>query len=280
MSRFPVLDDHAYVSYLQPLSFLGANQTTHLAEIRFPVQTAPIVSVVKILSPSLLTVCNEAISWLFLRAAGFPAPKNAALLALTEKKAKAILGSKMIHKELVDHGHVVAWASQKLDFSSIRALFSGTKADSKWLKLLATVQGAQIAAFDEVFLNRDRNTGNVLYTGKDLCVPIDHEHIFDYQDWIASDLSVSDRSESDTLILLKNAVKRGQFQGGAYEDVLGRMVHFSHTHQNALDACRLQILHLLEDTFPNQHEVMGERVLSFVAERTSQGWMESKLGLV
>lgn len=280
MSSFPLLDDSAYVSYVERLSCWGANQTTHLAEIRYPVQSAPIVSVVKILSPSMLNVCNEAVAWLFLRAAGFSAPKNAAIVKLSEKKAKAILGTKLVTKDLVSNGYVVAWASKQLDFSSIKALFAGTRADAEWLKVLQTLHGAQIAAFDEVFLNRDRNTGNVLFSGKDTCIPIDHEHVFDYQDWIRSDLNVSPNAESDTLSFLKTSFKKGVLQVDAFQEVMNRMVHYSHNHQIALEACKDQVFQLLEATFPEEFEEMSDRIFSFVAERTAQHWMETKLGIV
>jgi len=280
MSSFPLLDDSAYVSYVQRLSGWGANQTTHLAEIRYPVQSAPIVSVVKLLSPSLLNVCNEAVSWLFLRAAGFAAPKNAAILVLTEKKAKAILGTRLITKDLVHNGYVVAWASKQLDFSSIKAFFAGSRADAEWLKVLQTLHGAQIAAFDEVFLNRDRNTGNVLFSGKGECIPIDHEHVFDYQDWIRSDLNVSQDAESDTLCFLKNSARKGTLEKNAFQDVMSKMVHYSHDHQVALEASKQQVLQLLEKTFPEDFELISERIFAFVAERTAKHWMENKLGIV
>lgn len=46
---FPLLGDAAYVTYVGALAHRGANPTTHLAEVRYPVQTAPVVSVVKLL---------------------------------------------------------------------------------------------------------------------------------------------------------------------------------------------------------------------------------------
>lgn len=40
--------------------------------------------------------CNEAISWLFLRAAGLSAPKHAAILVLSQDKAVQVLGRKSV----------------------------------------------------------------------------------------------------------------------------------------------------------------------------------------
>lgn len=278
-SEFPLLDDRAYVSYIQRLDSIGANPTTHIAEIRYPVQTAPILSVVKFLDPNCLAASNEAIAWLFLRAAGFAAPRNAAILALSAKKAREVVGRKVFDESLVTQDHVIAWASQKLDFRSIKAYFAGSRADAEWVGLLKTLHGAQIAAFDEVFLNADRNTGNVLYVGRDSCIPIDHEQIFDRHDWIGGEIPATQR-DSDSLRVIKRAYEGGMLGVTAFNDIKNKMVHYAQQHGPALEACKEQISILVAKVFNANAEALEERVLRFVSERTTEHWMETRLGVV
>lgn len=163
---FPLLGDSHYGAFVGPLSHRGgANPSTHIATVRYPVQTAPIISVVKLMPADGLRACNEALAWLFLRANGVRVARNAAILSLTEAKAVKVLGRKLVPKTLVHDKHVLAWAAQQFDYRSIQALFSGSMADERWLDMLQTVEGAAIAAFDETFLNVDRNPGNVLCFG-------------------------------------------------------------------------------------------------------------------
>ncbi len=276
---FPLLGDAAYVTYVGALAHRGANPTTHLAEVRYPVQTAPVVSVVKLLDPNGLCACNEAMAWLFLRAAGVPAPRHAAILTLSEAKAIKALGKKTIHPELVHQGFVLAWASKKLDFSSIKALFAGTAGADRWLTALCTAEGLAIAAFDEVFLNIDRNPGNVLYISKDSFVPIDHELCFGMQDWTRNNLA-HHPADGDSLRRLRQAQAGGTMARATFEQALNRMAYHAESHAQALRACRGQITQLLQQIYPQQADEMSTRVLSFIAERTAQQWIKDRLGVI
>lgn len=276
---FPLLGDAAYVTYVGPLAHRGANPTTHLAEVRYPVQTAPVVSVVKLLNPDGLCACNEAMAWLFLRAAGVPTPRHAAILTMSEAKAIKVLGKKTIHTGLVHQGFVLAWASKKLDFFSIKALFAGSAGADRWLDALRTAEGLAIAAFDEVFLNIDRHPGNVLYISKDSFVPIDHELCFGMQDWTRHDLS-HHLSDGDSLRRLKQAQAGGNLARAAFEQALNRMAHHAEAHGQALAACKGQIAQLLQQVYPEHADAMSTRVLSFIAERTAQQWIKDRLGVI
>lgn len=276
---FPLLGDPDYITYVGALSHRGANATSHLAEIRYPVQKAPIISVVKLLHPSGLAACNEAMAWLFLRAAGVPAPRNAALVTLSEAKAVKILGRRAIDPAIVHEGHVLAWAAKKLEFGSIRALFAGTKGDARWLAVLRTLEGAAIAAFDEAFLNIDRNIGNVLFIGKDACVPIDHEQAFGMQDWVNGEL-LHLPQDGDSLRALKAARAGGKLSLSAFNETLNRMVFHAEKHGDALQACSAHIADLLDRVYADRAEEMTGRVLSFVAARTAQQWVKERLGVL
>ena len=275
-----MLGHTAYGTYLGPLSHKGgANKTTHLAEIRYPVQAAPIASVVKLMPPDGLAACNEALAWLFLRAGGFSAPTNAAILVLPEAKIVEILGRKLVPKQWVHQGKVVAWAARQLDFKSIQAVFAGTNADAKWLEVLRTVEGAAIAAFDEAFLNIDRNTGNMLFVSNSNCVPIDHELCFATQNWLAGELHHLDM-DGDSLRVLRAAVLGGKVPANELHTAYNRMVFHAQKHAEALQACEAHMQTLLETLYPSQASELAPRVLSFVTERTALRWMEERLGVV
>src|SRR5256885_11690158 len=77
MSSFPVLSDHDYLNFVGAIRHRGANESTHVAEVRYPVQRAGVTSVVKLMRPDGIGLCNEAIAWLFLRAIGLPVPQHA-----------------------------------------------------------------------------------------------------------------------------------------------------------------------------------------------------------
>ena len=279
MAQFPVLNESAYVSHIGPLLHRGANPSTHLAEVRYPVQSAPVISVVKLMHPDGLSACNEAISWLFLRAAGINAPKHAAILVLSQAKAVQVLGRGCVPADWVSCGHVLAWASQKLDFGSIQAVFAGTEADAKWLGVLRSSKGAAIAAFDEMFFNIDRNTGNVLFTRSGSCVPIDHEMVFGQQNWLHADLQHA-ATPSDSLRVLRRAHAGGKLSTSDYNQVCSHMVLLAQQHESALTACQDEIRQLLANVYPKQADELASRILTFVGERAAQQWLQDRLGVI
>lgn len=278
MSAFPILVDADYLGYLAPIDHRGANASTHIADIRYPVQRAPVKSVVKLLPPGGLQACNEAISWLVLRAIGVPSPKMAALLLLSEKKAKAVLSSRVVSKEFVHDGYVMAWAAQWQDSRSIRALFAGSQADDKWLSVLKTEVGAQLAAFDEWLHNRDRNTGNVLYAGDGSCMAIDHEQVFNFQNWHTSDLEHV-VEYGDSLRVLDRAQRGNKLRPDEWKRITNAMIHHSQGHSEALNACRKQVEDLLFRLYQAElGTTFAERILKFISVRCTDQWMQQRVG--
>lgn len=278
MSTFPILSDNNYLSYIGALAHRGANPSTHLAEVRYPVQRTGVLSVVKLMPPDGVGVCNEAVAWLLLRAIGLPSPKQAGIFVMSESKLKAVLGRRAVPDEWVSQGHVLAWASQKLDFPSIRALFTGTAADAKWLELLRTTTGAGIAAFDELLHNHDRNTGNVLFHGKGSCVPIDHEQVFAMQNWIAGELQHLVEN-GDSLRVLMRAHRGRKLSSDEWKSVTNAMIAQSHEHAGALDVCASQISELLGKLFSTTDgTAYANRILSFISARCTDDWMQQRVG--
>lgn len=280
MAAFPVLNEAAYVDFLGHLRHRGANATTHLALIRYPVQAAPMASIVKYMPADGLKACNEALAWLFLRAAGVRTPPHAALLVLSEAKARRVLGRRAPLPEcLVSSGMVLAWASQQQPAISIRALFQGTAADDRWLKALCTFEGAAVAAFDEAFLNMDRNTGNVLYASPEQFFAIDHEQLFGLHDWVQS-APRSSTINSDSLRTLSAGAAQRRITTQQHENALSRMVAAAQRHGPALRACQGQMIDLLIQLYPARGADVAAGVLSFAAERTLEHWMSERLGVV
>lgn len=277
--RFPVLGSSSYLTYVGPLTNLGANPSTHLADVRYAAHGAPVISVVKLLPADGLKACNEALAWLFLRAAGVSCPKNAAIMTLSEAKAVKVLGRKCVPHHFVQDGLVMAWAAQKLEFKSIQALFAGTQADTHWLGVLRTVNGAAIAAFDEAFLNIDRNTGNILFTSASSCVPIDHEMTFGTQNWLTGALAHLPK-DGDSLRTLINATASGKMSMTELNTVYNRMAFHAQKHSQALQDCSTQMAQLISKVYPKQAKELTSRVLSFITERTALVWMEERLGVV
>lgn len=277
---FPILSDQHYTSYVGPLTHKGgANPSTHIATVRYPVQTAPIISVVKLLPADGLRACNEALAWLFLRSAGVRVPRNAALLSLTEAKAVQVLGRKLVPASLVHDKHVLAWAAQQFDFKSIQALFGGSASNERWLAMLQTVEGAAIAAFDETFLNIDRNPGNVLYANPDAGIAIDHELCFGSQNWLKGNLSHL-AMDGDSLRTVRRAVSGNKLSRTTMGEIFNAMVLHGQRHGEALRACESHLADFLGRVYPSDAHQLCPRVLSFVAERTAQRWMEERLGVL
>lgn len=276
--RFPLLGDAAYMGYTGEIRLRGTNVSSHLAEIRYPNQQKPVVSVVKFLPPDGLLACNEAIAWLFLRAAGIPCPPNAALLSLTQNRAAQAAGAATA-KRYAHQGYVLAWATQALDFKAVAALFAGTAADAEWSKMIRSTQGAAIAAFDEALLNTDRNNGNLLVAGPGRCIPIDHEGILARHAWLETDIPRS-RLQSDTVRRIHGDYRKGMMSADAYRHLCSQIVVSAEAHAGALTACDSGVRDLLARVYPQQGEIYAARVLSFVVERTMQGWMNDRLGVL
>lgn len=280
MAAFPVLSEAAYVDYLGHLQHRGANATTHLALIRYPVQAAPMASVVKYMPADGLKACNEALAWLFLRAAGVRTPPYAALIVLSEAKARRVLGRRTRLPDcLISSGMVLAWAAQQQPALSIRALFKGAAADDRWLKALCTFEGAALAAFDEAFLNMDRNTGNVLYASPEQFLAIDHEQLFGLHDWVQS-APRSTTISSDSLRTLRAGAAQRRISTQQHDTALSRMVAAAQRHGAALQACQAQMTALLLQLYPDRGAAVAAGVLSFAAERTLEHWMSERLGVV
>lgn len=278
--QFPILGNGAYDMYVGPLTHKGgANQTTHIATIRYPVQAAPITSVVKLMPADGLYACNEALAWLFLRALGVQAPRHAALISMTEAKAVRVLGRKLVTKGYVSDKHVLAWATQQLDFKSIQVLFAGSQADLQWLALLQTVEGAAIAAFDEAFLNVDRNFGNVLYINAHSCIAVDHEMCFGIQNWVAADLIHLDM-DGDSMRAVKRARATKKLSQHELSIILNGIVFHAQKHSATLKACEDHMTRFIAGVHPQNAQQLTARVLSFITERTALHWMEERLGVV
>lgn len=278
-AAFPVLGDKSYVSYVGPLSYLGNNPSTHLAEIRYPVQQKPVVSVVKWMSPSGVGICNEALAWLFLRAAGVRQSTHAAILCLTSTRVKLVNPKSSHPKSFFHNGWALGWSSQYLDFQALKVVFAGTEGDRKWAKAMTSLQGAAIAAFDEAFLAADRNAGNLLYISDEDCIPIDHEQLFAMHDWKSGPIPQSNL-KSDTMRRLENEHRSRRLSDDRYAEGLNRMVFHAQRHRYALQATQNEITDLILRVFPENGMRYAERVLLFVTERTAARWMENRLGVV
>ncbi len=276
---FPILGDDSYTGYLSPLAQLGANPTTHVAEVRYPVQHAPVASVVKLLPTSGTFIGNEGLAWLFLRGAGVPQPPKAAVLVLSERKATDALGSAKLVKPYVSNKRVLAWASERLNHRSISAVFAGTKGDRKWARLMCTVEGSAIAAFDEAFYNIDRNNGNVLYVNDESCLPIDNETLFGLHDWTAGPIP-STVIESHTLREIRACHKKRYLSTSQMASMYNHIAHHAEKHSHVLATVQQDMAQLLGQLYgPKSAKMMGH-VLSFLAARTAQNWMNQRVGVL
>lgn len=278
-AAFPVLGDTSYVGYVGPMSYLGRNLSTHLAEIRYPVQQKPVISVVKWMSPSGVGICNEALAWLFLRGAGVRQSTHAGILCLTATRVKLVNPKSPHLKSVVHNGRVLGWSSQYLDFQALKVVFAGTEGDRKWAKAMTSLQGAAIAAFDEAFLAADRNAGNLLYISDEDCIPIDHEQLFGMHDWTSSLIPPSSL-KSETMRRLENEHRSRHLSDDRYAEGLNRIVFHAQKHRYALQATQDEMTELILRVFPESGMRYAERVLLFVTERTAARWMENRLGVV
>lgn len=276
---FPILGDDSYTGFIAPLSQLGVNPTTHVAEVRYPVQHAPVASVVKLLPPHGPHIGNEGLAWLFLRGAGVPQPPKVAVLVLSERKAAEVLSSTKLVKPYANGKRVLAWASERLNHRSISAIFTGTKGDRKWARLMSTLEGTAIAAFDEAFYNLDRNNGNVLYVNDESCIPIDHEMLFGMHDWTASPIP-STALESHTLREIRACHKRRHLSTSQLASVYNHIAHHAEKHSHVLATVRNDMGQLLSQLYGSRSASMVEHVLSFLAARTAQDWMNQRLGVL
>ncbi len=276
--RFPLLGDSAYMGYAGEIRLKGANTSSHLAEIRYPFQQKPLISVVKLLPADGLLAANEAVAWLFLRAAGVPCAPNAALLTMSQSRASQVVDSAVV-KRYANQGHVLAWASQAIDFRAINAMFAGTAADAEWLRAIKTAQGSAIAAFDEALLNTDRNNGNILISGPRRCAPIDHEAVFGRHLWLETDIPRSNL-QSDTLRRINGEYRKGVMSAEDHRRLCSQIVVSAEGHARALSECDASIRQLLARLYPEHGGTYAERVLSFIVERTMEGWMNDRVGVL
>lgn len=276
---FPILGDEGYAGYLAPLTHTGSNPTTHVAEVRYPVQHAPVASVVKLLHPSRPNLCNEGLAWLFLRGAGVAQPPKAAILVLSETKAVDAVAPKKLIKPYVTKKRVLAWASERLNHRSIAALFSGTKGDRKWAKLMCTVEGSAIAAFDEAFYNIDRNNGNLLFVDDHSCMAIDNETLFGLHDWTAGPIPAT-TLESHTLREIKACHSRKVISTLEMAKIYNQIAHHAEAHSNVLAAVQQDMTHLIKQLYGKKSDVMAGHVLSFLTARTAQNWMNQRVGVM
>lgn len=275
LTPLPVMGGDAYVDTVGPLELRGANPSTHLANVRYPGQPRPQLSVVKLVPPR--EACNEGLAHTFLQAAGVPAPRTAALLLLPAPLAVQAVG--LAAAQHYVHGNLaLAWAAELLPHRSLRALFKGRSADDEWLRLLTTAAGAQLAAFDEAFGNIDRNTGNVLFAARNECWAIDHGQLFHMHDWM---LGVPpDAGHSDPVRTLHRAQRGGRLAAAAYEQACARLVAAADRHRDAFVACRRAMCAVITSVYGYDGEKGANHVLRHVARRTMRGWMATRIGML
>lgn len=283
MTAFPVLASQAYVTFVGPLLHRGANPTAHIAEVRYPVQHAPVLSAVKFMPADGRAACNEAISWLLLRSAGVTVPQHAALVLLTDARARSTLRRLDSRLQLLPHlvhaKRVVAWCAQMQASHSLRVLFAGLERDHRFVRALCTTQGAALAALDEALYQLDRNHGNLLYDGPTRLVAIDHEQALANHPWHLS-APPHPQPLCATVESLFTAHQSLQISTDQFQTALRGIADAAKGHAPALQACREQLEALVKRLYGDPDGAISSRVLSFIMRRTAAHWMHDRLGVL
>lgn len=265
-----------YVRYNGPIGQMGANQTTHTAEVLFP--EGPGLAVVKAFPLKDKGWINEALAWTLGTELEVGVPPTAMLLAagpddLMNAQEPELL---LARNQWGSLGPIVLWCASRLDIKQPQLVWP-----VGWERaVMSKPFGRRLAAFDAWLGNCDRIAQNAPYwMSRGRIAAIDHERLAFNQDWCRGVPIHMDKLGgilTHLMSAIRDAIAKKKIRTGEAKALIADLVQFSDTHAAALAAVLESSEKLVTDNFgtaaaANLHTFLSERASrDFINERLEQ----------
>lgn len=262
-----------YLRYNGLLGSIGANPSTHTAEVRF--RSGPALAVVKAFPLGDRGWVNEAVAWALGSELSIGVPPQATLLVATPDEAS---DSKVpgLETALRAFGRVplVLWCATRLDTKPPQQVWR-----MKWERVvLSKPYGLKLAAFDAWLGNCDRIAQNAPYwTTRGQIAAIDHERLAFGQDWLPGVPIHLDRlggAVTHLMRALREAASTKKLRAVDVDVMVAELSLQSGLHARALDKVQAESQALISANFgpgPASH------LLSFLSERATPEFVQERL---
>ncbi|WP_263561975.1 hypothetical protein [Paucibacter sp. DJ1R-11] len=262
-----------YARYNGPIGKLGANPTTHTAEVRF--LGKPGLGVVKAFALSDFGWVNEAIAWALGNCLGVVMPPQGMLLLV----APGELGSDKEPELMAAHnlwgtGAIVLWCTSRLDIKCPQNVWP-----IHWERVvMSKPYGRRLAAFDAWLGNCDRIAQNAPYwSSKGLVAAIDHERLAFAQDWrkgVPIHMDRLDAHQTHLMKVIREMIAAKKLRAAEANELVAELAVMSEPHADTLSLVHADATSLVGDNFGT---AAAANLLKFLSDRATPAFINERL---
>ena len=263
-----------YLRYNGPIGRLGANQTTHTAEVNFP--GGPGLAVVKAFSLKEKGWVNEALAWALGNALDVGVPPKAMLLAASASDLASSKDPELsLASSLWGHaGPIMLWCASRLEIKMPQQVWP-----IGWERIVTSKPfGRRLAAFDAWLGNCDRIAQNAPYwLAKGRIAAIDHERLAFNQDWRYMAPIHRDKVDGSITHLMKairESITRKKIKSSDAKSLIADLALLSDEHSAALSVVQVLSEQLVIDNFGKNASTC---LHAFLADRASREFIDERL---
>lgn len=263
-----------YLRYNGPIGQLGANQTTHTAEVMFP--DGPGLAVVKAFSFMDKGWVNEALAWALGKELDVGVPPAAMLLAASPDD---LAGSKDPELSVASSlwgsaGPIILWCASRLDIKLPQQVWP-----IGWERIVTSKPfGRRLAAFDAWLGNCDRIAQNAPYwSAKGRIAAIDHERLAFNQDWrrgVPIHMDKMGGSITHLMSAIRDSINKKKIKSTDAKALIADLTQLSDQHSAALAAVRVLSEQLVISNFG---DIASASLHAFLADRASPEFINERL---
>nr|DAF77709.1 MAG TPA: hypothetical protein [Caudoviricetes sp.] len=263
-----------YLRYNGPIGRLGANQTTHTAEVNFP--EGPALAVVKAFPLKEKGWVNEALAWALGNALNVGVPPKAMLLAASPSD---LAGCKDPELSLANSmwgqsGPIMLWCASRLEIKMPQQVWP-----VGWERIVTSKPfGRRLAAFDAWLGNCDRIAQNAPYwLAKGRIAAIDHERLAFNQDWRYMVPVHMDKVGGNITYLMeaiRESIAKKKIKSSDAKALIADLSQLSDEHSGALAAVQVSSEQLVMDNFG---KIASTCLHAFLADRASRQFIDERL---
>lgn len=179
--RIKLLGSSAYLSFLEHVPD-GQSACTHVASVEVGGEEKQMYA--KYYQPSTRELVNEVTGYLLAQAVNLPQPPTACIVKAPTKELRRHFPA----KTFPDRDHVPIWCVEKIPGNTPKQLYQCWNDPTFRADLARWRQLPGCAAFDDWTANTDRNTGNLVRTGRGQYWLIDHGILATSKAWTGENL--------------------------------------------------------------------------------------------
>ncbi len=223
--------DQAHYTFIQNIS-TGINPFNHIASIRIDKKDTRVFA--KYFYPHTKKLVNEITGYIIARALNIPTAEKACIIRIEKHIIEEQLGQKIDTPANI----IPLWCVSQINGRTPNQIYSAelawqnpvfTASLQRWPKL------PDLIAFDDWVANNDRNTGNMIKTGRDTYSVFDHDHIFNSPAWTHETLPHN--------LISQNKIVDGILGGDPSLPIKNKVAHITQEHLSSFTAIESELLY-------------------------------------